>query len=1053
MIKGGTVLVLVAALVLGNSGSEAVGELSADLSNTVVRIQNLTKGTQGTGVVIGLAGQQVLILTAGHVVEDEPHPVVRNATGSFAPYRENVTIRASVERLDLDIALVQIDYRRVLPRDLSLLRFADDAITGDGMVEVVGFPVGIGLGRPRVARGRVFGPGQMIEPLAVGEDGVRLRGGLSGGPVVLNGRLAGIYVGRSTEVATQLKGERKARMVPGKRISDYIARTEFADRVGFTPPIPGSPGEDTRYLQASLDLVAKAGQFTRQKKTDVALLMLAQARALALRAGVWQQIKELFVSEVQALGREPFVYQEVLGREHKLNRILATNAGIVIVGRGGNHQYLSLTAAGRVIIEKLAEGTSTAFPFSPDKIFGLDAGDNFLVSDGPRLFECTGVRCREILGHGLSKPDSWTDFRRVGEGWAVLMSDSQGFTEYLVEGGAGARAFQRYDLAWPGHGKDKTDRCTFHSAKVAKYSGDGKVIIGVSDRGLLNVYERETGRLLNAYSLRDPSCRERFSEENRVTSITFSDSVEDIIVSFHDTQIVKVMFGREWSAGPDITEIRGRCGYVTEFRRGCAPSAVSDLSSDGRLLAVGTHELPGRVTLYDLVGTPKVLFESQDAHTSYVAGIAFVGGERELVTYGDGGGSAEKKARVVIWRPQDEPTVFQAVADRARTITFDPSGRVLLVAGHNRPVVELFDPMSGRKLGETEMRLGEARSVWQIVAEKKGERHSFSPVFAGDVTTIVSGSIFGRVGVWKARRTDEGMLAQDYRATSVVQVPSRDGSSGDPPAMRRSTVVRGNSQVVFCDGDGDVHAFDLDIRDSTVSGHERIGRIIYGCEGLGAVGDGEGIVAGGGSVGVLFRWSAESGGYEGIELDTSELGNIAAIAAGGRGYIAVGGDNGAVGVYDARGVVANALRALKPLNTMIGVTSSVEALAFDAKGGLLAVAGREPMIRVYDVAVPERPYLVRELVVEEVEGAGAIAFSPTGPMLAAVGHDGGRVSVWRLEDLERRPCDLALRNFELTEWNAYVGSWMLQLQYERTCPQLPSGHGAPKDARPAWVER
>ena len=77
-----------------------------------------------------------------------------------------------------------------------------------------------------------------------------------------------------------------------------------------------------------------------------------------------------------------------------------------------------------------------------------------------------------------------------------------------------------------------------------------------------------------------------------------------------------------------------------------------------------------------------------------------------------------------------------------------------------------------------------------------------------------------------------------------------------------------------------------------------------------------------------------------------------------------------------------------------------------------------------------------------------VAFSSDGGRLANASKD-GTVQVWNLSRWDRPPadwaeagCGLVNRNLSRAEWNQLAGDQ----PYQRTCPELPPGEGAPDDA-------
>jgi hypothetical protein len=78
----------------------------------------------------------------------------------------------------------------------------------------------------------------------------------------------------------------------------------------------------------------------------------------------------------------------------------------------------------------------------------------------------------------------------------------------------------------------------------------------------------------------------------------------------------------------------------------------------------------------------------------------------------------------------------------------------------------------------------------------------------------------------------------------------------------------------------------------------------------------------------------------------------------------------------------------------------------------------------------------------------AVAFSPVGALLVTAGND-QMAQLWDLTWWDRQPtdwaedgCKVVNRNLSQAEWDQFAGD----LPYQRTCPGLPAGEGAPDDA-------
>ena len=98
------------------------------------------------------------------------------------------------------------------------------------------------------------------------------------------------------------------------------------------------------------------------------------------------------------------------------------------------------------------------------------------------------------------------------------------------------------------------------------------------------------------------------------------------------------------------------------------------------------------------------------------------------------------------------------------------------------------------------------------------------------------------------------------------------------------------------------------------------------------------------------------------------------------------------------------------------------------------------MVRLWDASDPAAPPKV--ITGHEASVLG-VAFSPDGRTLASASADGTiRHVIVSAEELSELVCRTVLRNLTLAEWRQFVGA---ETAYERTCPNLPPGEGAPPD--------
>ena len=411
-------------------------------------------------------------------------------------------------------------------------------------------------------------------------------------------------------------------------------------------------------------------------------------------------------------------------------------------------------------------------------------------------------------------------------------------------------------------------------------------------------------------------------------------------------------------------------------------------SPDGELLA--TADADDALRLWS-VDTGRPLGLDLRGHVDEVESVAFSPDGRTLA-------SASWDYTVRLWDVQETVTVSRPLVGHAGAVhdaVFSPDGRLLATAGVDA-TVQLWEVSSGRP----------------------------SDVPALAHPTAVNGVAFGRDSRLLATAGADGVLrlwdAGTGRQTGVLE-----GHAGDVTAV---DVSRDGRQLVSGGADSTVRVWDAASgrQLAEFTGHDAE---VYG---VAFAPDGSS-VASAGNDGTVRVWDVASGRQDGPALrgHTTTVWDVA-FSQDGRQLASASAD-GTVLRWDLR----THRQQGRPL---VGATGEVYEVAFSPDGQFLAAATGDPSIRVWDAAVgtPRPPVLTGHA--DEVLG---VAFSPDGRLLASASVD-GTARLWSrgFDSWLTAGCSLLTRNMSLDEWEQVLAG----LPYERTCPDLPAGPGAPADA-------
>ncbi len=124
---------------------------------------------------------------------------------------------------------------------------------------------------------------------------------------------------------------------------------------------------------------------------------------------------------------------------------------------------------------------------------------------------------------------------------------------------------------------------------------------------------------------------------------------------------------------------------------------------------------------------------------------------------------------------------------------------------------------------------------------------------------------------------------------------------------------------------------------------------------------------------------------------------------------------------------------IKPMQSLLGHVRAINSVAFSPDGAQLASGSDDKSVILWDVASGS---LVGRPLSGHAGPVKSVAFSPNGQWLASGGAD-GTVNLWNLDlnTWRTQACQQAGRNLTQAEWAQYFGS----APYHQTCQQWPAG--------------
>jgi Trypsin-like peptidase domain len=207
MVLRASLLIVILVVQVFILSPDVLAQDTNNLKSGVVRIQNTKLNEVGSGFIVRVNSNDVYVVTASHVVTGEQHPSVYLFNRQHDPLPASVIDREEDDTKGLALLLLKVP-REMAPRVAALKISNTSELSGGEDVKIIGFPDGTTFWT--VSSGSIA----RVEGRSLVFSGA-IRGGNSGGPVILNGQVIGMvtdveptlaYADRGEDIVTYVNG-------------------------------------------------------------------------------------------------------------------------------------------------------------------------------------------------------------------------------------------------------------------------------------------------------------------------------------------------------------------------------------------------------------------------------------------------------------------------------------------------------------------------------------------------------------------------------------------------------------------------------------------------------------------------------------------------------------------------------------------------------------------------------------------------------------------------------------------------------------------------------